>query len=75
MIWASMHDLMIRLLYYDVEAFIFPCLGFLPIVAFRKAINTFGGGGVTDVVLVNTILLHGLRCVFVLRFYGRRGVV
>jgi hypothetical protein len=62
MIWASMHDLMIRLLYYDVEAF-------------RKAINTFGGGGVTDVVLVNTILLHGLRCVFVLRFYGRRGVV
>jgi hypothetical protein len=70
-----MHDLMIRLLYYDVEAFIFPCLGFLSIVAFRKAINTFGGGGVTDVVLVNTILLHGLRCVFVLRFYGRRGVV
>lgn len=75
MIWASMHDLMIGLLYYDVEVFIFSCLGFLSIVASRKAINTFCGGEVTDVVLVNTILLHGLRCVFVLRFYGRRKVV
>jgi len=45
MIWASMHDLMIGLLYYDVEVFIFPCLGFFSIFAFRKAINTFGGGG------------------------------
>jgi hypothetical protein len=45
MIWASMHDLMIGLLYYDVEVFIFPCLSFLSIFAFRKAINIFRGGG------------------------------
>jgi len=68
MIRASMHDLMIGLLYYDVEVFTFPCLGFLSIVAFRKEINIFGWGWMTGVVLVNICLLHGLRCVFVFAF-------
>jgi hypothetical protein len=36
MIWASMHDFMTGLLYYDVEVFIFPCLVFLLSLLFRQ---------------------------------------
>jgi hypothetical protein len=43
-IWASMHDLMTGLLYYDVEVFIFLASNFFfSVVAFVG--NTFGGCG------------------------------
>lgn len=67
MIWASMHDLMIGLLYYDVEVFIFlASVFFLTLLFVRQSIHLVEVGDRCGAG--NAFLLHGLRFVLDLRF-------